>query len=169
LTPFIMGVMVQLSCERVPQYRFRVDALKEYVVGLLHAGPAGSWQDLQSSRAELRTDESIDKLDPELGIGPEEIVGACVLAAYLRTENLEEMRKIADTAFSWTRGWIKVRTIRCTGFHWLISQILCGAPRSTLAEFGHFVAPERVANPSDMWRVWLLCYVSGRCSCIRHD
>lgn len=108
LTPFIMGVMVMLSAERIPQYRSSVDALKQYIVNALHDGPAGSWQDIQSSRAELRTDESIDKLDPELGIGPEEIVGACVLGAYLRADDVEEMGHIAKTAFTWARGWIKV-------------------------------------------------------------
>ena len=47
-----------------------------------------------------------DTLDPELGIGPEEIVGACILAMYWRNTP-EEAASIAAYAFTWARGWIK--------------------------------------------------------------
>jgi hypothetical protein len=108
LTPFILGVMCMLSSERVPQFASQVDTFKAYVVELLHRSPAESWQNLALSKAEQNTDETIDKLDPELGIGPEEIVGACILAAYMRTDDFSDMSAIAEAAFTWARGWIKV-------------------------------------------------------------
>jgi hypothetical protein len=94
--------------------------LKSYVAKLLRNSPAESWQDLESSKAVCNTDETIDKLDPELGIGPEEIVGACILASYMRSDELDNRSTIAEMAFTWARGWIKVSLIeicfaRCEG------------------------------------------------------
>lgn len=97
-----------LSSERVPEFYSHHDRLQEYVVKLLKNSPAESWQNFETSKADHNTDETIDKLDPELGIGPEEIVGACIVAAYMRTDDLDNMSTIAEMAFTWARGWIKV-------------------------------------------------------------
>jgi hypothetical protein len=108
LTPFIMGIMCMLSSERVPESNSHYESLKVYVHKLLDESPAESWQNFAMSKAEYNTDETIDKLDPELGIGPEEIVGACIMAAYMRADEPSLPAAIAEMAFSWARGWIKV-------------------------------------------------------------
>jgi hypothetical protein len=112
LTPFILGVMCTLSSERLPHSRELHESLKSHVVQLLKNSPAESWQNFEMSRAEENTDETVDKLDPELGIGPEEIVGACILASYMRTDELGSMSTIAEMAFTWARGWIKVGCLK---------------------------------------------------------
>lgn len=107
ITPFILGVLCMLSSERIPQFRPYLVPLRAYVSGLLRS-PAESWQNIATSQLEHNTDEKNDVLDPELGIGPEEIVGACILATYMYEDNIGERAQIADMAFKWARGWIKV-------------------------------------------------------------
>lgn len=51
--------------------------------------------------------EADDPLDAEFGLGPEEIVAACVLATYM--VDRREGALIARFAFRWARGWIRVR------------------------------------------------------------
>lgn len=48
-----------------------------------------------------------DKWEPELGIGPEEIVAACLLAAFISER--DQAKIIAVCAFTWVKGWTKVR------------------------------------------------------------
>lgn len=54
-------------------------------------------------------DDADDELDPELGIGLEEIVAACCLAMF-RT-NTAAARLINRHAFRWARGWVKVSLV----------------------------------------------------------
>lgn len=97
-----------LSSERIPQFRPYLAPLRAEVLSLL-GSPAESWQNIVTSQLERNTDETRDVLDPELGIGPEEIVGACILAMYMYEDNPGDRARIAGEAFKWARGWIKVR------------------------------------------------------------
>ena len=90
------------------------------MLNMLMTSPAESWQTIQGSK-EIRDaknkeqvlgkalDADTNDWDAELGIGPEEIVAACVLAAYIGTK--EHAKHIADYAFMWARGWTAVSWI----------------------------------------------------------
>lgn len=108
ITPFILSVQCLLAAERIPQFRSYCDPLAGYVTVLLRDSPAESWQNIAQSRESRNTDDANDVLDPELGIGPEEIVGACILATYGPKLEQGDRANIAESAFKWARGWIKV-------------------------------------------------------------
>ena len=108
ITPFILSVLSLLSSERLPAFNHLKGPLTSYVEELVHTSPAESWQNIASSRLEHNTDDTRDVLDPELGIGPEEIVAACILASYMPDGQAQQRTYIAESAFKWARGWIKV-------------------------------------------------------------
>lgn len=107
ITPFILGVLSLLSSERLPKFRQYYSPLQNYVEMLVHTSPAESWQNIATSLLEHNTDDTRDVLDPELGIGPEEIVAACILASYMPEGQAQQRAYIAESAFKWARGWIK--------------------------------------------------------------
>lgn len=90
---------------------------------LMHS-PAESWQTFESSKekgpnGQEGSNKTIDDVrlgpalemvddtwDPELGIGPEEIVAVCALASFISQR--EEAKMIATYAFTWAKGWTKV-------------------------------------------------------------
>lgn len=108
MTPFILAVLCLLASERVTGLSHEHQKLADHVVDLLQNSPAESWQDFTSSRNDGRLSDEDDILDPELGIGPEEIVGACILASYMGESHNAERSTIAAAAFKWARGWVKV-------------------------------------------------------------
>lgn len=112
ITPFILGVLCSLSSTRLTAFRHYIAPLTSHVEDLLHHSPAESWQDISTSRLERNTDDTQDVLDPELGIGPEEIVAACILASFMRDDQIPHRLHIAECAFKWARGWIKVCLFR---------------------------------------------------------
>jgi hypothetical protein len=108
MTPLILAVMCLLGSERLAQFTYYRGALYGAVKTLLLESPAESWQRL--STAVNKNPDGIngeDELDPELGIGPEEIVAAAVLSMWIAGKN--DAMWIADVAFKWARGWIRVR------------------------------------------------------------
>ncbi|EIW72567.1 hypothetical protein TREMEDRAFT_58737 [Tremella mesenterica DSM 1558] len=141
ITPLILGVMCLLASERIPKLFQYHTNLADEVKDLLLKSPAESWQDLASA-TKVIDDKDEDQLDPELGIGPEEIVAACVLATWMSER--PEAATIAASAFKWARGWIK---------------LLNGSPRYTIAAATGIVPEERKASNHDMARIWLLCYI----------
>nr|ODN87478.1 hypothetical protein L203_03255 [Cryptococcus depauperatus CBS 7841] len=144
ITPLILAVICLVASEHCAEYLHYRDQLIDEVLALLETSPAESWQRFEGKQAKDFGDvEGDDPLDAEFGLGPEEIVAACVLATYI-TERAEGA-VIAQSAFRWARGWIK-----------LLSST---PPRVTLAETAGFVPPERQASVQDMARVWLLCYI----------
>ena len=173
MTPFILAVLCLVSCERLPRFTSLYGPIFYEVHSLLVTSPAGSWKVTGAAETEnimlaatSPTEIEEDTLDPELGIGPEEIVGACILAMYWRNTP-EEAASIAAYAFTWARGWIKVSNNFTGAIAILILmrnrgplQVLKGPDRSTCVELFGMVPAERKANEDDMARVWLLCYVS---------
>ncbi|KAK8866107.1 hypothetical protein IAR55_001258 [Kwoniella newhampshirensis] len=144
ITPLILAVLCMISSERSAILQHYHDALADEVLLLLKTSPAESWQRFEGSyTADFGDVDGDEPLDAEFGLGPEEIVSACILATYM-TER-EEAALIARSAFRWARGWIR-----------LLSST---PPRVTLAETAGFVPPERQASAQDMTRVWLLCYI----------
>ncbi|OCF37647.1 hypothetical protein I316_00774 [Kwoniella heveanensis BCC8398] len=145
ITPLLLAVLCLISSERFSTLHHYHPALAEEVSKLLSTSPAESWQTFEGSSytADFGDVDGDDPLDAEFGLGPEEIVAACVLATYM-TER-EEAVLIARSAFRWARGWIM-----------LLSST---QPRVTIAETVGFVPPERHATPKDMARIWLLCYI----------
>ncbi|WWD17687.1 hypothetical protein CI109_102128 [Kwoniella shandongensis] len=144
ITPLILAVLCLATTDRNALFSRYHGALIEEVLLLLKTSPAESWQRFEGSyTADFGDVDSDEPLDAEFGLGPEEIVAACVLATWM-TER-EEAAMIARSAFRWARGWIR-----------LLSST---PPRVTLAETAGFVPPERQASAQDMTRIWLLCYI----------
>lgn len=106
MTPFILAVLCVVSSERLIQFSELHTTLGKEVTHLLLTSPAESWQDISTSNL-TAADDGEDALDPELGIGPEEIVGACILATFWSDQPSHGV-VIASHAFRWARGWIKV-------------------------------------------------------------
>ena len=106
MTPFILGVTCLLGSERLPGYINHNQQIVLHVEHLLKTSPAGSWTTFEASRGDGKLVEAEDKLDPELGIGPEEIVGASILTMF--THDAHTRQIFADYAFRWARGWINV-------------------------------------------------------------
>ena len=104
MTPFILAVLSLVSSERLSPFVNLHGPLRNEVTSLLLTSPAGSWQDLSTAKT---LDGGEDALDPELGIGPEEIVAACILATFW-SDSPGDGVVIASHAFRWARGWIKV-------------------------------------------------------------
>jgi hypothetical protein len=124
ITPFILAVQCLLAAEHLPQYNNTIPFLAEEVLNILLYNPAKSWQAPNSTPSNqqeglsqslvaafatetegeiLATDPSFD---PEYGLGPEEIVAACLLAGYISAR--EKVLIIAKCAFLWARGWLDV-------------------------------------------------------------
>ncbi|ORY34264.1 hypothetical protein BCR39DRAFT_517307 [Naematelia encephala] len=177
MTPFITGVLCLLASERIPQYHHLYGELNVEVTKLLLKSPAESWQDISvrerillratadsnepqdastlddigAGEPETGIPQDADHLDPELGIGPEEIVGACALATF-KTDR-QAAGVVATHAFRWARGWVKVlRRAKIES--------------KTIAELSGIVPPERKPTDVQMARVWLLCYVVDGIECL---
>lgn len=118
MTPLILGVTSLLASERMSvlspddHQRLAKDVLTE-----IARSPARSWitfdalKQAKSDHTSNNTDNGGDDewLNPEFGIGPEEIVGTCILASYMGVQfNDTSRERIAASAFKWARGWIKV-------------------------------------------------------------
>lgn len=87
-------------------------SIADWVRKLLLESPAESWQTIPTAE-EAATDVHVvgddgseDRLDPELAIGPEEIVAAAILSMWISER--DKACEIASVAFKWARGWIKV-------------------------------------------------------------
>ena len=86
---------------------------------MIVTSPAESWQTFQGSRNDrteqmsavgdaIQREVKGEELewDPELGIGPEEIVGVCALTSFMSER--DHAKTISVHAFSWARGWASV-------------------------------------------------------------
>ncbi|WWC86430.1 uncharacterized protein L201_001307 [Kwoniella dendrophila CBS 6074] len=149
ITPLLLSVLCLISSERRNCFSIRYHTiLAEEVTNLLETSPAESWQRFEIGIGYNTTDfgdpDGDEPLDAEFGLGPEEIVAACILATYM-TER-EQASVIARSAFRWARGWIKLLKSSAS-------------PRFTIAESVGLVPPERQATDLDMARIWLLCYI----------
>jgi hypothetical protein len=158
MTPFILSVLCFISSERIPSMHGLQNILGQEVNTLLLNSPADSFIGTlasplggNGSRDEGDADE---ELDPELGIGPEEIVGACALAMY--TSDREIAATIAASAFRWARGWIK----------W--TSLTIPLP-PTLGEVCGLLPIKRDATQEDMARIWLLCYIVDGTEALQRD
>lgn len=163
ITPLILAVLCLISSERFAIHQHYRGPLIDEVQTLLGSSPAESWQTFEGDQSKGFGDiEADDPLDAEFGLGPEEIVAACVLATYMTDRR--EGALIARFAFRWARGWIKVSgcfvALTCPNLMEEFQLLSSTPPRVTLAETAGFVPPERKATDQDMARVWLLCYAS---------
>lgn len=125
ITPFILAVLCMLGSQRIHSLSHLREPLEEAVKGLLLDSPSESWQSIKAN--ENNRDGQDDELDPELGIGPEEIIGAAVLSMWISDRGNASW--IAASAFRWARGWIKVgsklRDMAHTDARWTTSKFHC--------------------------------------------
>ncbi|TXT08708.1 hypothetical protein VHUM_02836 [Vanrija humicola] len=158
ITPFILSVMCLVAAERVPNMHEHRPTLAREVTQLLVNSPADSFISTLDQpfggASGNKDDDGEEELDPELGIGPEEIVGACILATFM-TER-EQAATIASSAFKWARGWIK----------W--TSLTVPLP-PTLGEVCGLLPVKRDATREDMARVWLLCYIVDGTEALQRD
>lgn len=74
-----------------------------------HSAPPGQTDGVDAVRLGPALEMVDENWDPELGIGPEEIVAVCALASFISQR--EEAKMIATYAFTWAKGWTKVRIV----------------------------------------------------------
>ena len=164
ITPFILAVECVLASERVPELFNYHAALAEAVLTMLLTSPAESWQTIQGSRAVAQDQllghalDSEESWDPELGIGPEEIVAGCVLASFISQR--EEAQFISLRAFNWAKGWCQVCNRSCDEYNEPDDSIfarqipLSSKPLDSCRLFGALAKPT--------WRVYGSCHISLR-------
>ena len=119
MTPFILAVECLLASERVVEMQATHKPLAAAVMRMMNESPAESWQtfagskktrsgggDEHSLRDAFLVPEDEMIWDPELGIGPEEIVAICALAAFISQG--DRSFQIAIFGFKWAQGWTGV-------------------------------------------------------------
>jgi hypothetical protein len=92
---------------RLPGYSDYNRLIKHEIYDVLIHSPASSFYSSEAAPYNAQDNDSDDPLDPELGIGPEEIVGILILAMFVEDRN--EARTLASSAFRWARSWMDVR------------------------------------------------------------
>lgn len=98
-----------LASERLPGLFHYHAPLADAALRLLLESPAGSWRTIDNVQEAVAEGSLIlgeDALDPELGIGPEEIVAAAMLSLWMSERDAAP--GFARMAFRYARGWIKV-------------------------------------------------------------
>ena len=160
ITPLILATMCLVAAERLPPHHQYFVALKQEVERLLESSPGDSlFTQERPIRRPVLDDE--DDIDRELGIGPEEIIAACILTTF--SSEVAETHHTASLAFHWARGWTKVQSnmpaLSATkaDAQWASAPV---QPPPTLGEVCGILPAPRYASPSDMARIWLLAYVS---------
>ncbi|KAK4684348.1 hypothetical protein P7C73_g5834, partial [Tremellales sp. Uapishka_1] len=136
ITPFILSVMCLVASERVKAFHPYRSVIGDAVTHYLKHSPADSF---------AKPGDDDDELDPETGIGPEEIVATCILAMFM--DERKEARTIAGSAIKWATGWIKYQ-----GMNDSVQSL--GEIVGTLPEVWK-------AGEKDMARIWLLSYSPG--------
>jgi hypothetical protein len=128
ITPFIFAVECLLASERVAELSQYHTRLAEETTDMMIKSPAESWMSFPgykpsptgvSHPVEVKGEQVLGHAvsalsaitadhswEPELGIGPEEIVAACMLAAFISER--DQAKIIAVCAFTWAKGWTKV-------------------------------------------------------------
>lgn len=150
--------MCSVASERSTRHHSLSRALALEISDLLARSPADSlfWQIAQNGKSPdetLRNDE--DEIDLEMGIGPEEVLGACILSSF--SEDPSRATELGLLAFRWARGWIKVRDpVELADRKWTSST---AALPFTLGEMCGTLPVKRQATKKQMARIWLLCYV----------
>ncbi|ODO05929.1 hypothetical protein I350_04990 [Cryptococcus amylolentus CBS 6273] len=144
LTPLILAILCLVTCDHLPHLAHLRSPLQDEISSALNTSPAKSWQNFDATVSKDFGDlDGEDAIDAEFALGPEEIVGLCVVATWM--VDRREAALIARVAFRWARGWIEV---------------LKNQDRMmTVAEKVGIVPAERSATEQDMTRVWLFCYV----------
>ena len=113
MTPFILAILCLIISERQFDYSRNKSGLRDEVRQMLVDYPAKSWLSISKAPRDPGTGQiDEDYLNPEIGIGPEEIVGACILAAFWSEGQGTAAADAGHYAFKWARGWIKVSPAR---------------------------------------------------------
>ncbi|KAL7419289.1 hypothetical protein Q5752_006126 [Cryptotrichosporon argae] len=141
VTPMILSVICHTAAQRVPDFHQRTLELGQDVADRLDAPADSFWP------ADLPSTTGFDSdLNPELGIGPEEIFAAYVLSIY--SDDRTIARDVAAQAFKWARGWNKFRKAKGVSVNF-----------TALARATNVLCELREASQTDMMRLWLLGYV----------
>jgi hypothetical protein len=106
ITPFILSVLCWVSSLRLRGYAEYNRLLTHEIYNVLIHSPASSFYSNKTAPYNALDNENDDPLDPELGIGPEEIVGIVILAMFV--EDRSEASTLASSAFRWARSWMEV-------------------------------------------------------------
>ena len=108
MTPLIFGVVCLVSALRIPSYHHLVPSLESFLAdSVLLVEPGNCFAEVEQGRRFERGEEP--DLDLELGIGPEEILALGIYSMFGFSQRPSRSHIIAQTAFEWTRGYLKVR------------------------------------------------------------
>jgi len=143
ITPFILSVICYISSEQRTSTQHLCQSLGDEVSLLLVNSPADTFlASLRPTEDPAHLDDESD-LDPELGIGIEEIVGALILALFMRDR--DKAGQTASTAFNWMRGFMRTLALPV---------------QTTIGEMCGVLPRQRYLSKEDLARTFLLCYVS---------
>ncbi|WVQ77018.1 hypothetical protein IAR50_006697 [Cryptococcus sp. DSM 104548] len=141
LTPLILSILCLVACDHIPRLAHLRAPLRDEVIEALRTSPAESWQNFDATVDRDFGDlDGEDPIDGEFALGPEEIVGTCVMATWMLDGG--EAAYMAQIAFRWARGWIGLLHNQSRGM--------------TVAEKVGIVPAERPATEEDMTRIWLM-------------
>lgn len=139
MSPFILSVlcMVGATVNAVDLGIYRI--LEKEVLRLLAESPADNFFAVYTPPADGETRD----LDPELGIGCEEIAAAAALAFYMR--DIDHASKVSSMALTWIEGYMKE---------------LAEPTRMTLAQLCGVLPLRREQDLATVARLYLFCFVS---------
>lgn len=156
MTPLVFGVVVLVAALRLPQYRYLVPDLESFLAeSVLNVEPGNYFVATETAGGSEKKGEEPD-LDLELGIGPEEILGVCIYAMFGFSQRENRSHIIAQTAFEWTRGYLK-------------TYMLPIPPPLTYGEAFGLLPTRRDLSYEDWLRLWLFAYVVDSQQAFLHE
>ncbi|KDN43201.1 hypothetical protein K437DRAFT_154048 [Tilletiaria anomala UBC 951] len=138
MTPVIIASILGVASLHNSSAAKYFEGLKAYMISAVKPEEAAS----------LAVDQ---ELDPEMGIGVEEITGACVFASWIGGELGWQMSRVARW---WTLAYLRLFSRR---------------NEATLGEALSILPPFRNIDEADRLRVWLMAYVSEAHSCLINE
>ncbi|KAK4048416.1 hypothetical protein OIV83_004762 [Microbotryomycetes sp. JL201] len=142
ITPLVLASICLVAAERLPRFHQLLERLESSELNepILNATPGLSFAPGSESTAENGLEPD---LDPELGIGPEEISALLVYASFSSSPRSDT---IARTAFEWARGYLKT--------------FMLSSPRKiTYGEVFGLLTAYRDLTFENWLRLWLIGYV----------
>ncbi|KAM0786131.1 hypothetical protein ACM66B_006940 [Microbotryomycetes sp. NB124-2] len=148
ITPLVLSSICLVAAERLPRYHLLLDRLEssDLTDPILNATPGKSFapgSELTAGNNSSSNNGLEPDLDPELGIGPEEISALLVYASF---SSSSRSAVIARTAFEWARGYLKT--------------FMLSHPRQiTYGEVFGLLTAYRDLTFENWLRLWLIGYV----------
>lgn len=144
ITPLILGAMCLVAAERLPEFHHLVQPLTTELRDVI--------LEVKPPAPPIPGGEE-PELDPELGIGVEEITALLIAATFVNSRN---STNVAQLAFHWTRNYLK-------------NFMLPVPPPMTLGEAFGLLPAYRPLGFGNWLRMWLITYVVDVQQALHHS